>query len=283
MTTASLRTFTAAIVTLTAAWGGVSLLAPAADAGVEHTGVSTTPVTTTTTTTTPTATTPTTPTTTTPIPTNPGTVDTTSDLAALTAYKTYLLALVTGATEARTTEQLFVSNAASTCQGALTPITAMPRASVSGAALTALGQEIGSDLWLSFTSTASQPFTQLATTLAGLRWTHRTTWEAVAAFVKSEHAVLSMPPSNLCKDALLLASKPLAEPVTAKSFLLHYQTARATLKARLATFLSVLERFQTPTEAKLVGSIDKLASQFDSISLSAQNSSASVLLGDLGI
>lgn len=282
MTTASLRTFTTAIVTLTAAWGGASLLAPAAYAGVEHTGVSTTTVTTTT----PTTTTPTTPTpttTTTPVTTTPGTVDTTSDLAALTAYKTYLQALVTGATEARVTEQLFVSNAASTCEGALTPITAMPRTSVSGAALTALGQEIGSDLWLSFTSTASQPFTQLATALAGLRWTHRTTSLAVSAFVKSERAVLTMPPSNLCKDALLLAAKPLAEPITAKSFLLHYQDARATLKARLATFLSVLERFQTPTEAKLVGSIDKLASQFDSISLSAQNSSASVLLGDLGI
>lgn len=275
MTTASLRTFTTAIVTLTAAWGTVSLLAPGAEAAVS-TSTITTPTTTTTTTTPATTTTPTTPTT-------PGTVDTTSDLAALTAYKTYLQALVSGATDSRANEQVFVNNTASTCQGALTPVTTMPRTSVNGAALTALGQEIGSDLWLSFTATASQPFEQLATTLAGLRWTHRTTSQAVTVFVKSERAVLTMLPSNLCKDALLLAAKPLTEPSTAKSFLLHYQNARATLKIRLATFLSVLERFQTPTEAKLVTSIDKLASQFDSISLSAQNSSANVLLNDLGI
>jgi hypothetical protein len=277
MTAANLRTFTTAIVTLAAAWGGVSLLATAANAA-------TTPTPTTTVTTT-TPTTPTTPiTTTTPTtPTNPGTVDTASDLAALGAYRGYLQALVTGATAARASEQLFVNTTASTCEGALTPVMSMSRSSVNGAALTALGQEIGSDLWLSFTSTASEPFTQLATTLAELHWTHRTTTQAVAAFVKAEHTVLTMLPSNLCKDALLLAAKPLVEPDTAKSFLLRYQTARTTLKARLTTFLAVLERFQTPAEAKLVSSIDKLASQFDALALSAQNSSASLLLTDLGI
>ncbi len=80
-----------------------------------------------------------------------------------------------------------------------------------------------------------------------------------------------------------MAAKPTFEPTTTKSFLLHYQSARATLKLKLATFLSVLERFQTPTEAKLVSSVDKLASQFDSLSLAAQHSSASTLLTDLGI
>jgi hypothetical protein len=265
------RIFTTGIVTLTAAWGGVALLASNADAFAQSSTATTT-----------TATTPGT-TTTTPGSTSPGSVDTASDLAALTAYRSYLQSLVTGATAARAQEQVFVTTTASTCEGALTPITSMAKSDVSGDALTALGQEIGSDLWLSFSSVAADPFTQLSQTLASLAWTHDTTAQAVMAFLNAERAVLTMPASNLCKDALLLAAKPTAEPVTAKTFLFHYQTARATLKARLATFLSVLERFQTPTEAKLVSSIDRLAAQFDSLSLTAQQGSAGVLLSDLGI
>jgi len=263
-------------VTLTAAWASVSLLAPGAEA-FAPTSTSTTATTPTSTSTTPGTTT------TSPGSTNPGSVDTSSDLAALTAYRAYLQALVGNATEARAAEQLFVNTTASTCEGALTPITTMSRSDVNGDALTALGQEIGSDLWLSFSSAAADPFTQLSATLGGLHWTHDTTAQAVTAFVKAERTALTMQASNLCKDALLLAAKPMVEPTTAKAFLFRYQTARTLLKAKLATFLSVLERFQTPAETKLVSSIDKLASQFDSISLTAQHTSATTLLTDLGI
>jgi hypothetical protein len=277
MTTARIRIFTTAIVTLTAACGGIALLSPSADA---FTSTSTTPTAATTPTTT--STTPGT-TTTSPGTTSPGAVDTSSDLAALTAYRTYLQALVAGAAGARADAQSFVTTTSSTCQGALTPITAMAKADVSGDALTALGQEIGSDLWLSFSAGATDSFAGLSATLAGLNWTQHSTAQAVTAFIRAERAVLTMAPSNLCKDALLLASKPTVEPISATSFLLRYQNARTTLKAKLANFLSVLERFQTPAEAKLVTSIDKLASQFDSLALTAQQSSATMLLTDLGI
>ncbi len=277
MPTTRIRILTVAIVTLAAACAAAALISPSAEA---FTSASTTTIGTTTPP--PTATTPGTGTTS-PGSTGSGSVDTSSDLAALTAYRTYLQALVAGAAGARADAQAFVTTTSSTCQGALTPITAMAKADVSGDALTALGQEIGSDLWLSFSSGATDSFTALATTLAGLEWTQRSTTQAVTAFIRAERAVLTMAPSNLCKDALLLASKPTVEPMSATSFLMRYQTARATLKLKLANFLSVLERFQTPAEAKLVSAIDKLASQFEALALTAQQSSATVLLGDLGI
>lgn len=277
MTSAHLRPLTAALLALSAAAVGSALLVPNAGAFVS---ASTTTIAGTTTA--PTSTTPST-TTTSPGTTSPGAVDTDSDLAALTAYRTYLQALVAGAPDARDAAQAFVTTTSSTCEGALTPVTAMAKSDVNGDALTALGQEIGSDLWLSFSSGAADSFTVLSTTLASLRWTQRSTAQAVTAFIRAERTVLTMAPSNLCKDALLLAAKPTVEPTSAVAFLHLYQSARATLKAKLATFLSVLERFQTPAEAKLVSSIDKLASQFDSLALTAQQNSATALLTDLGI
>lgn len=220
---------------------------------------------------------------TTPPPATVTALDASSDLAALTAYRTYVQQLLAGSRQSQQLVGSFVSTSSQTCKGALTRVNSLTRTQVSGPALRAFGQEIGSDLWLAFNAGSAKPLSGLATTLQSLTWSESAATQTVNSFIKAERAVVALAPSNLCGDAFLLADRPTLEPSSTATFLKRYLNARANLNNRLAAFLSLLERYQTPAATRIVATIDRLAGQFSGQSVTAQQTSANTLLSSLGL
>ena len=70
------------------------------------------------------------------------------------------------------------------------------------------GEEVGLDAALEVAAPATAPLAALEETLAGLRWSSPRTAAKIKRFLKAKRALLTLPASDLCGDALALASAP---------------------------------------------------------------------------
>jgi hypothetical protein len=210
-------------------------------------------------------------------------LDTASDHTALTAYHQYLTALVDRLGTGRLSDRGFVESVRARCARVLAPLTSRSGSQVSPSALRDFGEEIGGDLAVEFHAEATPAFTQLSRTLDGLRWSSRQTTSTVYALVEAIHASLEVSVSSLCTDAHALAAHPDAVPKGTTAFLAAYLPATELAKQRLTPFLSVLERFQTTREAREIGSIDRLVSQFNATSTAVENADSAKILTALGL
>jgi hypothetical protein len=96
-------------------------------------------------------------------------------------------------------------------------------------------------------------------------------------------ASLQVRQSDLCADARALASQPSVEPPGTRAYLASYLPVAALAKRRLTPFLALLSRFQTSTDAALIGSIASLVTQFNATSHADENALGSALLKALGL
>jgi hypothetical protein len=230
------------------------------------------------------ATTPTTPsTTTTPTTTTPPSLNSASDHLALTAYKSYIQALVLNANLGRQRDAALVSTIASSCQNALSQLRGEPSTPVRQAVLANFGEEIGGDLALAFLSEAKRPFAQLSAALAGLPWSYRAPAYAIRQLLRAEKTVLRMPPSDLCANASQVSSYPRVIPIATQSFLSGYLAASANVSSRFHNFLTVLQSHETKADRPLVAEIDTLVAQFSAASTSAEQTYSQSVMSELGL
>ncbi len=210
-------------------------------------------------------------------------LDTAADHTALIAYHQYLTALVDRLGAGRLSDLGLVESVRARCGRVLAPLKSTPGSQVSQSALRDFGEEIGGDLAVEFHAEAMSAFTRLSTTLDGLRWSSSRTTSTVSALVDAIHASLEVSVSSLCADARALAAHPGTVPPGTSAFLAAYLPATELAKQRLAPFLSVLERFQTPREAREIGSIDRLVSQFNATSTTVENADSVKIVAALGL
>jgi len=211
-----------------------------------------------------------------------------ADRAALTAYETYLQALVAGKPAGVEAENLFASNATSTCYKALEPIeTSATVPTGTSAALTSIANEIGADAGLEFLTMAVSPMSQLATTLSTLRWGTSSPATNVKRFLSADEALMALAPSDLCSDALSVASQSTAQdvlaPPTTVTFLATYQADAALANTRLTAFVKLLDTYATVADKQVAAKIDLLAAKVNNLSTLAITTGTKSLFRALGI
>ena len=211
-----------------------------------------------------------------------------ADRAALTAYETYLQALVTDKPEGVEAETLFASDTNTTCFKALEPIessTTVPAGT--STALTSIANEIGADAGLEFLTMAVTPMTQLATTLSTLHWGTSAPATNVKKFLAADEALMAVPPSDLCSDALNVASQSTADEVTAPpatvTFLATYEADATQANTRLTAFVKLLDTYATVADKAVAAKIDLLATKVNNLSTLAITTGTKSLFRALGI
>lgn len=215
--------------------------------------------------------------------TTPSQTDAASDRAGLVDYREYLRALVNDEELGAQRDQTFTNTIKQGCAGVLKPVSTLAPSKVSSTVLSDLGEEIGGDLTLQFLSEADKPFAQLSSEFDSLPWTEAPPPEAIDGLLSAERALLALAPSQLCIDARSLALHPKLEPAGSEAFLAHYLDDSATLKLALNEFLSVLSRFASSDESKLIKTIDHLVATFASTSAATERTDADTVLTTLGL
>jgi hypothetical protein len=211
-----------------------------------------------------------------------------ADRTALNAYATYLQAMVADRLVGTQAEQTFAATATSTCYRALAPIatsSTVPPGTTT--ALTDIGDEIGADAGLEFLTSASTPFSRLAATLTPLRWGTATPATTVRRFLAANTALLAIQPSNLCGDALSVASEAGEPEVTAPpatvTFLSSYQAGTGLANTRLAAFVKLLDIYATNSDRSLATRVNTLADRINKLSGTAITAGTKALFIALGI
>ena len=212
-----------------------------------------------------------------------------SDHAALSAYASYLSALVRSAPTAQVNEVTYVASVSSECRSALAPLTQQSSSpdSATQDTLTALGKEIGDDVSITFDQTALLPFARLQTTLQGLRWTHLSGGNAIVKrFLTTENAVLTFVPSNLCQNALAaysLIEDSAVQPIpqATRTFNKAYAKASAAANTSLVALLKLMQTYETSSEKSQITRIANLASQVTKLTKSSLESTSSSLTAAL--
>ena len=207
-----------------------------------------------------------------------------SDRLALAAYASYLGILVKDLPTAQTADTTYISTISSQCKSALVPLT-QPNEQVNAAAqatLTALGEELGGDLSVTFDSGAAFAFDRLSAALSHLRWTRLSGGNLIVRhYIATETAVLAMMPSDLCQDALLAASSPQIIPAGTRSFLKTYNRVSSQANVALANFLRLLQTYETPYQKATVARIAGLAAEVTKVTKADLLQSATALTAAL--
>jgi hypothetical protein len=211
-----------------------------------------------------------------------------ADRVALNAYATYLQALADAKSSGLVAEQLFSSETAGTCYRALGPIaTSQSVPAGTSTALTGIGDEIGADAGLEFLTSAATPISQLATTLAPLRWGTPGPATTVRRFLAADEALIAVEPSNLCGDALSVASQDTAEQVSVPSatqtFLGTYAADSSAANFRLTAFVKLLDSYVISSDRAVATKIDFLAVKVNNVRTAVIAAGTKSLFHALGI
>lgn len=203
---------------------------------------------------------------------------------ALNAYANYLQALMKTLPAAQQDTAGYVAEASSQCRGSLAPLTAQGYqvSATVQANLALIGQEIGDDLSITFDGAALTQFTKLSIALSHLHWPKNSGAAMVVKhFLIDQGAVMTLVPSNLCQDVVLVAATPQKPPPAIKAFLKEYTKASNAADASLMAFLDLLHTNETPSEHVLVNRIAILAAQVNRLSQSVILANATTLSTDL--
>ena len=211
-----------------------------------------------------------------------------ADRAALNAYATYLQSLVAGKSSGVDAEQIFSSDTAATCYKALAPIATSPSVPTgTSTALTNIGDEMGADARLQFLTTVTTPMSELATTLATLRWGTSGPAVTVRRFLSANQTLMALQPSNLCGDANNVASQAgeqnVSTPQATLTFLNAYQTDSSVANTRLTAFVKLLDNYATVSDKPIAAKIDLLAARVNQISTATITAGTRSLFHALGV
>ncbi len=203
-----------------------------------------------------------------------------SDKVALTAYVGYLTAILKATSAGQGNSNSYISTVASQCRSALAPLTqANFQVSASAqATLTAVGEEMGDDLSITFDQAFLTPFAKLSGSLERLKWTRLSAGVAIVRrFIAAQSAVLYAGTSDLCQSALLAAASPQLVPPNTKLFNKNYSKTSRQANAALAGLLTLMQSNEIPSEKTVVSRISTLAAQISRVTKAYLQASASSL------
>lgn len=210
-------------------------------------------------------------------------IDLASDRTALGAYHRYVSVLVGGTRSGARADHRYVKGVRGTCGGVLTPLASVSASQLNQRVLLDFGEEVGGDLAVAFDTEAVAPFDRLAAALGRLHWSSPQSARTVSSLLAAERRSLKVAPSKLCADARALVAKPSTEPHGTRAFLARYLPAANLSKRRLAPFLSLLARYQTAGEAKVIASIRTRVARFNAASKAQEKADGIQLLAALGL
>lgn len=182
-------------------------------------------------------------------------VDAASSRVVLGALQRYLTGLLADAPASREGDDAFVASTAASCPNVLAAVNLLPSASVSSAAATALGEEVGADLALvSFVPVERTLLAALTNTIGRLRWSMSGSATTVRRSLDAERTYLELPPSDLCADAdAFAAANAQTTPPETLQFLATLGRARSA--AGLAGLLKTIDRFKTAADRRLITAV----------------------------
>lgn len=203
-----------------------------------------------------------------------------SGRTALGAYAAYLDALVKAMPTSQARIDAFVTASSSSCRSALAPLTQggeQIKATVQST-LTALGQELGDDLALSFDAAALPPLSTMSQTLEHLRWTRGgRNGQIIRRYLNAQMSAMLFAPSSLCQDALMAAATPRVTPAPTRAFLRRYAHLAQVANVRSGEFMQLLQAYVTNPDQKLVARIGTLATELTRIGKAEQSAGAQML------
>ena len=203
-----------------------------------------------------------------------------SDKAALNAYAGYLTAVLRATSTGQSNSNSYISTISSQCRSALSPL-AEPNYQVSASAqatLTAVGEEMGDDLSITFDQAFLTPFAKLSASLERLKWTHGSDGVLIVRrLVAAQSTVLYTATSNLCQSALLASASPQLIPPGTKTFTRAYAKASKQANAALANLLALMQAYETQSEKPVVSRIATLVGQISKTTRTDLQASASSL------
>ncbi len=210
-------------------------------------------------------------------------IDVASDHAALVAYHSYVVGVLSSVPAMKTAIDKYVSSVAATCPGVLAPVFSLPAGAVNQGAALAFIEEVGVDLGVVGNTVLRRRVTKLAETLTPLRWSSRQTGGTIGHFVTAQRRLFRLAPSHLCADMQAFAASNAQRAAPGALRWLAKAGAALTAQHReFAAFAQVLKRFQAPADAGLVSDTNQTFRRFKAALQSAVKPEATRLLKALG-
>lgn len=207
-----------------------------------------------------------------------------SDRAALNAYHAYLQDLVSIIPSWRHDDNAYIASISGKCGGVLDPLRHAAPGSYNKQAVLAFGVETGGDLDAVVYPAARPALGRLAGSLASLHWSSAGIRRVVSGYVGAERRLFAVAPSNLCADARVLrASHGRKISRGTASFVVKFAHRVAGAGRAGTAFLSVLQRYSSPSERRLISSTNHLLHEFDARVKAQVQPEARKLVGVLGL
>jgi hypothetical protein len=187
-----------------------------------------------------------------------------SDRAALNAYHAYLHDLVSMVPAWRQGDNGYISSISGKCGGVLAALAHAPASSLNRQALLAFGFEAGGDLDAVGVYPSARPaLGRLSAGVASLRWSSAGIRRVVSGYLAAERRLLAVAPSNLCADAHVLAASHGTRISRGTAAFVSKFAHRLAAASKAATaFLTVLGRYASPSDRRLITSTDHLLHRF---------------------
>ena len=210
-------------------------------------------------------------------------VDVRSEHVALRASDRYLKQQLSTVPTGRRDDRSFVASVSSRCRNVLAAYAKLPMSQVSTSAAFTFGQEVGTDVLVVAYAANRAPFAKLNRTLSGLRWSSHRTRVAVKRLLVSEHAVLSLAPSDICRDAKALAANPQTTPPGTLRWLAGVVRANDADGRAISAFSNAAARFATPADVPVLNDIMRLSNRVSSAQQALTKTEGRKLLRALGV
>ncbi len=217
-------------------------------------------------------------------------LDVASGGVALSAYHTYMSALVSDLPASQQSADAFVASISASCPNALAAVSGVPASPVSPvspvnqSASFMFGEEVGLDAALEVAAPATAPLAALEETLAGLRWSSPHTAAKIKRFLEAKRAFLALAASDLCGDARALAStNAQVTPPGTLAFVASAKRDTAAASAGIAAFVKILNRFHTRAEHAKAAATNRLVRKLKSEYTTLSTTELHELLPALGL
>jgi len=209
-------------------------------------------------------------------------VDRASTHAALAALMRWETGLMADAPISQQGDDEFVASVAAGCPNVLAAVNLIPT-QVNRAAIFALGEEIGADLFLARFLPPERALTSsLASTIERLPWSSSTTRAAIRQAMQAERRYFALAPSSLCADARALAgTNAQTTPPGTLQFLATF--GRAFGGSGFFALNKTINRFKTSADASLIRAANSNSKLLVSARAALVKSETPKVLSALGI
>jgi hypothetical protein len=211
-------------------------------------------------------------------------VDAASDHVLIRAYQTFLTGVLSDVPAWRQADSTYISNTSASCSNVLAAVNLLPSNQVNHAAAAAFGEEAGGDLLVSLGPPILHRLSRLQKSISNLPWSTRKAKTTVTGYLRSEKALYSLAPSDLCADATALAGSnaETTPPGTLQWLATLGRRANRNIKASGA-FGSLLGTYHSSGDTGTLNDVLKLLKRWESLAPRVLGHELTKLLTALGL